>query len=173
MYGHTCSKSIDQSGILSASKPSSEKLRSIRSITPVVQWSRVLAVGFPTSVMGSLWSRQSRLWERWFCARGWWDAGGAHRLIAGDTRNLVLVLSLVPHIMGILWYHTLINTQPTIQPYNHMRPTIQLNPQVYERTNPGITKHIPCEINFLIYTACCCSANKPAFRAFKNNCVSP
>ena len=43
--------------------------------------------------------------------------GGAHRLIAGDTWNLVILLSVSTPHHG----HTLVT-------YNHIRTTIQLNP---------------------------------------------
>ena len=62
------------------------------------------------------------------------DAGGAHRLIAGDTLNLVFSLSLsTPHHV-----HTLVT-------YAHINTTIQYNGirRAYKKNKPGITRHVP------------------------------
>ena len=54
-------------------------------------------------------------------------------LISGDAWNLVVLSSLSTPHHG----HTLVT-------YNHLRTTIpNLISSVYERTNPGITKHNP------------------------------
>ena len=47
-----------------------------------------------TDVIESLWSGQGLIRERWCCARGWWNIPVLTGLIAGDTWNLVLLLSL-------------------------------------------------------------------------------
>ena len=69
--------------------------------------------------MKSLRSGQGLLRERCgtACARGWWMLAGAHRIIADDTRNLVVLSSFSTPHHG----HTLVT-------YNHMRTTVQLNP---------------------------------------------
>ena len=47
-----------------------------------------------TNVVESLWSGQGLTRERWCCARSWWNIAVLTGLIAGDTWNLVLLLSL-------------------------------------------------------------------------------
>ena len=56
-----------------------------------------LAVGFPTSVMSSLWSGEDLTRERWFYARGWFMIA----VLTGDTCNIVYYCFLVLHIMDI------------------------------------------------------------------------
>ena len=68
-------------------------------------------------VMESLWSGRGLLRKRWCCARGWWMMAGAHRIIAGDAWNLVVLSSLSTPFHGhtLVTYHHIYNTsiQPT------------------------------------------------------------
>ena len=56
-----------------------------------------LVVGFPTSVMSSLWSGEGLTRERWCYPRGW----SMITVLIGDTWNLVYYCFLILHIMGI------------------------------------------------------------------------
>ena len=118
--------------------------------------------------MESLCSEQGLLRERWCCDRGWWMMASAHRIIAGDAWNLVVLSCLRTLHYG----HTLVT-------YNHIRTTIQLIQlnQLIQPTSkltqwglrknpPGVYRTHPLRNNFLIYTACCCSASNLAFHAF-------
>ena len=65
--------------------------------------------------MESLWSGQGLLRQRWCCAWGWWAMAVLTGLSQEMHRNSFYYRVFVPHIMGILSYHTL--TLP--QPYNY------------------------------------------------------
>ena len=91
--------------------------------------------------------------------QGWWVVAGNHRIIVGDSLNLVVLVSLSTPTHGhTLVTYTLIDnrTTSTVNRYNH-RTTIKLNQR-------GLQKNQPT--NFQIYTACCCSASNLAFHAF-------
>ena len=86
---------------------------------------------------------------------------GGHRIIAEDALNLVELLSLSTPTHG----HTLVTytstdnrtTRTTVvdrNNYNHITESV------------GSTKE---PTNFLIYTACCCSASNLTFHAYKSD----
>ena len=104
--------------------------------------------------------------------QGWWIVAGGHRIIAGDALNLVVLLSSSTPTYGHTHVtHTLIDnrrastidrTGTTIELHHNHRTTVQLFN--HKTKSAGSTKE---PTNFLIYTACCCSASNLTFHAFK------
>ena len=91
-----------------------------------------LTVGFPTSVMESLWSGEGLIRERWGCARDWW------MIAAQACRRETLNLVILPY-HGIPRHHGyVLVTDNRINNRND-----QITGKVYENTMPGISKHIP------------------------------
>ena len=88
---------------------------------------------------------------------------GGHRIIVGDVLNLVVSSSLsTPTHRHTLVTYTLIDNRTT-STINRTGTTIQLyNHRTTESV--GSTKELT---NFVIYTACCCSASNLAFHAFE------
>ena len=88
---------------------------------------------------------------------------GGHRIIAEDALKLVESLSLSTPTHG----HTLVTYTSTD---NRTTSTVVDRNRYNHRTESvGSTKE---PTNFLIYTACCCSASNLTFHAYTSNPVS-
>ena len=112
--------------------------------------------------MGSLLAGQGLLRERGSAVlQGWWMVAGGHRIIAGDALNLVVLLSSGTPTHGhTLETYTLIDNRTTIEQLT----TAEQPQNTHTRTESvGSTKE---PTNFLICTACCCSASSLTFHAF-------
>ena len=117
--------------------------------SPLVQWE----VSWPGRVCYGRGSAE---------LQGWWMVAGGHRVIAGDALNLVVFLSSSTPTHGhTLVTYTLIDNRTTSTRVDRTGTAIELFNHTTE--SGGSTKE---PTNFLIYTACCCSASNLTFHAF-------
>ena len=149
-----------KNSLLSAPKPLLETpIDAIDQFTSVLEWDP-LPSGYPLVQWEVSWQGRVCYGRSSAELQGWWMVAGGHMIIAGDTLNLVVFLSSTPTHGHTIVTYTLIDNRTT-STVDTTGTTIELFNHTTQ--SEGSTKE---PTNFLIYTACCCSASNLTFHDF-------